>query len=120
MDNLKVLVVEDNESINRILCMQLDVLGVSNIVSFRSIQEAKLAIENMPFDGAFLDLVLPDGSGIEVGKLCVEYKIPVVFITGMDDEYNEMLMLDIGWVLRKPVPVTALKRAVTYFRELKR
>ena len=38
----------------------------------------------------------------------------------MADEYNDMLMLDIGWILRKPVPITALKRSLTYFKEVKK
>ena len=117
---MNILVVEDSAALNKLYCSQLDLLGVESVVSFKNITEAKTAIEHIPFDGAFLDLVLPDGSGIEVGKLCQNKGIPVVFITGMADEYNDMLMLDIGWILRKPVPITALKRSLTYFKEVKK
>ena len=68
------------------------------------------------FSGVICDLVLESGSGIEVAKVARSKNIPVVFATSADDDHNLNLMHEYGFVIRKPVRLNALARAIEYFR----
>ena len=91
---LKVLVVDDNADGAVTLASLLDALGHQAVTAFNGRDAVRLAAEQ-PFDLAFLDLGLPDISGIEValtirgtvrGK-----KLPLVALTGLGRDEDRYL-----------------------------
>jgi len=90
---LRVLVVDDNSDGAQTLASLLEALGHHAATAFNGRDAVRLATEQ-PFDLAFLDLGLPDISGIQVG-LCIRgtprgKHMPLIALTGLgraEDRY---------------------------------
>ncbi|HAG43292.1 MAG TPA: DNA-binding response regulator, partial [Clostridium sp.] len=62
-----------------------------------TIQEAKSKFNKGNFDLIILDVNLPDGSGYDFCKYVrKKSKIPIIFLTALDDEVNIVMGLQIG------------------------
>jgi len=83
MDNLSVLVVDDNPAIRKLFERLLSKDGF-NVIGTASIEEAQTALDQRKLDLAFIDLVLPDGNGMELLQSIKKTKsdLPVIVITG--------------------------------------
>ena len=102
-----VLVVDDDQSLLTILS---NILGKDYWVSTADSGEKALEIlRNNPVDLVLLDIMMPGMNGLEV---CTAIKaspetadLPIIFLTGMEDEDAEESALDAGAVdfISKPV-----------------
>ena len=95
----KVLVIEDEPYIRKTLEYNLLREGFE-VSGCGSIKEAKKLIEDPKFSIILLDLMLPDGSGLD---LCKEIKsdtatkdIPIVILTAKDDEVDKVVGFELG------------------------
>lgn len=95
-DNRRVLVVDDEMQIVRGLKVVLRSAGYDVEVAGTK-QEALDAVAVNPPDAIVLDLVLPDGSGVDV---CAEVrgwsKVPIVVLSAVGDEREKVRALDVG------------------------
>ena len=93
----QILVVEDSVEIYERLSAILreEGFGVTVADTQRS-AAAALEQEGADFDLALVDLMLPDGHGIEVFQDAQQYHVPVIFLTADDDEYRIARCLDMG------------------------
>ncbi len=93
---MKLLFVEDDETIASGLCYALEAEGYE-VTRGATVREALAALEMSAFDLALVDLALPDGAGFTV---CEAVKArsgaPVVFLTAADDEGNVIRGFDLG------------------------
>lgn len=112
---LSVLVVDDDINIRSYMAASLKALGVGTIHLAETVVEAGETLDVHAIDGAFVDLVLQHGSGLDVGRMMARQGVPVAFCTGVVDEFNLTQMHEIGWVLPKPVRIAGLKRALETF-----
>ncbi len=94
---IAILFVEDDSVISTGLIYSLKQEGYT-VYHCKNYKEAIKAIDHISFDLALLDLSLPDGSGYELCKRIKEkdQKLPVIFLTALDDEVNVVMGLDIG------------------------
>ena len=60
----EILHIEDNPDISMIVAKILS--DIVNITHVTSLKEAREKIDQQPFDLAIIDLVLPDGSGLDM------------------------------------------------------
>ena len=95
----KVLVIEDEPDLRKTLEYNLLREGFE-VSGCGSIKEAKKLIEDPKFSIILLDLMLPDGSGLD---LCKEIKsdtatkdIPIVILTAKDDEVDKVVGFELG------------------------
>jgi two-component system KDP operon response regulator KdpE len=92
----RVLVVDDEPQIIRGLRVILTNAGYQ-VEEATTKKEALDAVSVRPPDAIVLDLVLPDGSGIEV---CTEIRrwsqVPIVVLSAVGDERQKVLALDAG------------------------
>lgn len=94
--NFKVLVVEDDFSINDILTFALKSEGYA-VASAFSAKEARIKFEEFNPDLVLLDVNLPDESGFELCRsISSEYKIPVIMLTARNDIIDKILGLELG------------------------
>lgn len=94
--SFKVLVVEDEFSINDILTFALKSEGYEAASAFNA-KEAKSKFEEFNPDLVLLDVNLPDESGFELCKsISAEYKIPVIMLTARNDIIDKILGLELG------------------------
>ena len=96
---MKILVIEDEPDIRKNLEYNLAREGFS-VSGAASILEAKTLLSSDDFNLILLDLMLPDGSGLD---LCKEIKAnsktestPVIILTAKDDEVDKVVGFEIG------------------------
>ena len=93
---MKILLIEDNESIKKGLKFSL---GENEYqVDVRdNIENAKKYLEEKNPDLIILDVTLPDGNGFELySNIIKEKKIPTIFLTAKDDENDVVKGLELG------------------------
>ena len=97
--SVKILIIEDEPDIRRNLEYNLGREGF-NASSVGSLDEANEKLKSKKFDLILLDLMLPDGSGLE---LCKKIKsnseteaTPVVILTAKDDEVDRVVGFELG------------------------
>lgn len=111
-----VLVVDDEPAIRESLAFALKREGFG-VLEAASLKEAR-ALEDQQADLIILDLVLPDGNGLEfLRALRSRSDVPVIVLTSRDEETDRVVGLEMGaddYVLKpfSPREVTARVRAV--------
>ena len=95
-----ILIVDDDDSLRSTLIEQLQVDGEFNAVEADSIADAggKLDGAASRFDAVILDVGLPDGDGRD---FCADLRkrgmrMPIIMLTGSDDEADVVRGLDAG------------------------
>lgn len=93
MQSTKILVVEDNEDINRILSRYLERDGY-RVVSAYSGTEARLLLKAESYDLILLDLMLPGVIGEElISEIRTASQVPIIVISakiGLSDKVNAL------------------------------
>ncbi|MAR95413.1 MAG: DNA-binding response regulator [Gammaproteobacteria bacterium] len=96
---LNILVLEDEPDIRKTLEYNLSREGYK-VLSAASIEHAKTLIKSDTFSLFLLDLMLPDGSGLD---LCKKLKgnsetesIPIIILSAKDDEIDKIVGLELG------------------------
>ena len=97
--NVNILVIEDEPDIRRNLEYNLGREGFK-ASSVGSLDEANEKLKSKKFDLILLDLMLPDGSGLD---LCKQIKsnseteaTPIIILTAKDDEVDKVVGFELG------------------------
>lgn len=92
----RILLVEDDLSLVNGLSFAIRNQGYSlNVAHTRS--EAFILYEDGSYDLVILDVSLPDGSGFDICRSIRQTsKVPIMFLTAMDEETDIIMGLDIG------------------------
>jgi two-component system KDP operon response regulator KdpE len=92
----RILVVDDEPQIVRGLRVVLRNAGFE-VDSAGTKEEALDALSHRPPDAVLLDLVLPDGSGVDVCRQVREWShVPIVVVSAVGDEREKVRALDAG------------------------
>jgi DNA-binding NtrC family response regulator len=117
-----VLVIDDDRSIPFMIERALQGTGI-DVLSAKTVQEGLELLEKQP-DVVLLDIMLPEGSGLEaVQKIQARYpKLPIIFITagGTSDTTIEAMKLGAYDYLLKPLDLPKLKDLVDRALEIRR
>ena len=96
---MKILVIEDEPDIRRNLEYNITREGY-NVLTAASLSEAEHIVNKQSISLILLDLMLPDGSGLE---LCKKLKanseteaIPIIILTAKDDEVDRVVGFELG------------------------
>ena len=92
----KILLLEDDKSLNRGISFKLKKEGLEVETAF-CIEEAKNIFDNNKIDLIITDIGLPDGSGFdfceEIRKISNVY---IIMLTALDEEFNAVMGYEIG------------------------
>jgi len=95
----KILIIEDEPDIRKTLEYNISREGYE-VISTSSLSEGREKLESASFSLLLLDLMLPDGSGLD---LCRELKqdkslssMPVIILTAKDDEVDKVVGFELG------------------------
>ncbi len=95
-DNPTILLVDDEESVQKLLTFPLERDGFT-VVHARDGEEALARFAEEEIDLVVLDLMLPRLDGLEVCKrLRAESTVPIIMLTARDDELDKVLGLELG------------------------
>jgi len=96
MDEIKILLVEDEEKLARFIELELCHEGYSVTKAFTGRTGLELAISG-EFDLILLDIMLPEINGMEVlRRLRRESFVPVIMLTARDEVMDKVAGLDLG------------------------
>lgn len=95
-----ILIVDDDDALRPLLGKQLRQKGELEVQEARTLKEARnlLAAKDAHYDAILLDVTLPDGDG---RNFCADLrreglKMPIIMLTGSDDELDIVRGLDAG------------------------
>lgn len=81
----RVLIVEDEISIAKMIAMNLKVAGYEAKMFHDGREAAEALEEEHAYDIALLDVMLPGMDGFDLFEIVRSYEIPVIFLTAKDD-----------------------------------
>ena len=95
---MKILLVEDDEALNKALCEQLELHEEFETIAVINGVDGLAAAKTQPFDLLILDVGLPDMDGRNVCKMMRRAGVnaPIIMLTGADSEADTILGLDSG------------------------
>jgi DNA-binding response OmpR family regulator len=101
-----ILVVDDSEDSVALLSALLEQEGFQPVISMTAAEGLAAYSREKPL-AVLLDWVLPDGPGIEVCRAIrtQDRKVPIIFVSGRDDETSVVRGLDAGGDDYVPKPV---------------
>lgn len=96
MDKFRILVVEDEEAIARMLAMNLKVAGYEAVVYNDGTEVCESLPEKHEYDLAVLDVMVPGKDGFEIMEELKTYHIPIIFLTAKSDIESKIHGLSSG------------------------
>lgn len=121
-DRRTLLLVEDNPADAELVSEMLDTgarPGEYDILHVQKLVDAEELLNSRPVDVVLLDLRLPDASGLDGVKTLLNTlpELPIVVLTGMDDEELALACIDAGaqdYLSKEEMKPLLLKRAIGY------
>lgn len=94
---INILVVEDDKALNQLVASSLRMENYSVVACFNG-QEALKEMENQPFDMLIADVMMPEMDGFTLAKRVRESdrRLPILFMTALDDKPSMQKGFDIG------------------------
>ncbi len=77
----RILVIEDEMSINDLLCMNLEIAGYETVGYLDGNEAYEAIIQDHAFQCALVDIMLPGRDGYSLLPKLKQYEIPVIFLT---------------------------------------
>ena len=113
----KILIVEDNRDVRRVLNLSLSRLGYEILEADTGGSGIALTLSGSP-DLVLIDLSLPDVSGLEIAKAIKQNprtaEIPLVAVSGHSEQELRAKALEAGMTayLRKPIDAQRLVNVI--------
>jgi len=92
----RILIVEDEEAIAKMIAMNLRVAGYEPVIFYDGIEAERSLDSDSNFDLALLDVMVPGKDGFELLDSLKPYGIPVIFLTAKDDVSSKVRGLTEG------------------------
>lgn len=121
MKKTPVLIVDDEKDLRKIIRYNLEQEGIASIEASDGSQAIDLLSKNPSL--IILDIMMPGKDGYEVCKIIRDNgsTVPIVFLTAMDREFDELKGLEVGGddYIRKPFsPKILVARINSIFRRV--
>lgn len=92
----RILVVEDDEAINKLICMNLNVAGYETVPVFDGAAAKAALASSGAFDLALLDIMLPQADGFLLLEPLNARGVPAIFLTAKNDLESKLRGLTEG------------------------
>jgi YesN/AraC family two-component response regulator len=112
---LKVLIAEDQESINKLIQHQLEKIGHTVIGKAMNGRQAVELVDVLRPDVVLMDIEMPEMDGLEAARLIKEkHPCPIMLLTSHDDPemVRRASQVGVGAYLMKPPSVEEIERAM--------
>ncbi|MDU7336725.1 MAG: response regulator transcription factor [Clostridium sp.] len=116
----KLLLVDDEPDLLKLVTAILTDDGFENIVSANSVQAGATAAKEGKPDLAILDVMLPDGDGFSLMRQLREFTdVPIIFLTAKDEATDKLAGLGLGaddYIVKPFLPQELLLRVYAVLR----
>ena len=92
----RILIVEDEEAIAKMIAMNLRVAGMEPVVFGNGLEAERSLPADHAYDLALLDVMVPGRTGFELLEAIKPYGVPVLFLTAKDDLASKLTGLTGG------------------------
>ncbi len=92
----RIFVIEDDEAISRLLCMNLSVAGYEPVPAKDGQEALRMIMNGDHFDIALLDVMLPGIDGFQLMEPLKAHGIPVIYLTAKNDLESKLTGLTSG------------------------
>ena len=92
----RILIVEDDEAIARMVAMNLKVAGYDTRIILDGLEAYEALPEDSNYDLALLDVMVPGMNGFELMPEMAKYDIPVIYVSARDDLNSKLTGLTGG------------------------
>lgn len=92
----RVFVIEDDEAISRLLCMNLSIAGYEPVPARDGQEALKMILNGDHFDVALLDVMLPGIDGFQLMEPLKTHSVPVIYLTAKNDLESKLTGLTSG------------------------
>ncbi len=92
----RILVIEDEEAINDLICMNLEVAGYEAVPFYDGMQAQEALAKEHTYGCAVVDVMLPGKDGFELLPKLRSCGIPVIFLTAKNDVQSKVRGLTEG------------------------
>ena len=120
LQNKKLLLVDDEPELLKMVTSILSDDGFGNIVTAASVKEGISAIQSEKPDLAILDVMLPDGDGFSLMQQIRTFSdVPVIFLTAKDEAVDRLSGLGLGaddYIVKPFLPQELLFRIYAVLR----
>lgn len=87
---LRILIVEDEEAIARMIAVNLECSGYTTVVFHNGQEAAEALAEDSDYSLALLDVMLPGMDGFQLFEVVRAKGIPAIFLTAKDDVVSKV------------------------------
>ena len=116
---MSILVIEDDENVNRGITFSLEKAG-NNVFSSVTIKAAKEIVKQQTIDVVICDINLPDGDGLDfINWMRQQNKTYIICLTALDQEIDQVMGYEAGAddYITKPFSLSVLLLKIeAYFR----
>ncbi len=92
----RIFVIEDDEAISRLLCMNLSIAGYEPVPATDGQEALERILKGEHFDVALLDVMLPGMDGFQLMEPLRAHGIPVIYLTAKNDLESKLTGLTSG------------------------
>ena len=92
----RIFVVEDDEAISRLLCMNLSIAGYEPVPAMDGQEALQMIQSGQRFDVALLDVMLPGVDGFQLMEPLKARGVPVIYLTAKNDLESKLTGLTSG------------------------
>ena len=92
----RIFVIEDDEAISRLLCMNLSIAGYEPVPARDGQEALKMILNGDHFDVALLDVMLPGIDGFQLMEPLKAHSVPVIYLTAKNDLESKLTGLTSG------------------------
>jgi len=119
---LTLLLVEDNpgdRALVREMLKEYPSIRPLSLISAKTLSEARRVMKKTPVDAVLLDLLLPDGEGLDTLRKFreIDESVPVIVLSGVSEEAVAVSSLSAGaqdFLVKEMVTAPLLLRSVSY------
>lgn len=87
---LRILIVEDEEAIARMIAVNLECSGYATAIFHNGKEAAEALAQDADYSLALLDVMLPGMDGFQLFEVVKTHGIPVIFLTAKDDVVSKV------------------------------
>lgn len=91
----KILIIEDEKSVNDLISMNLSLVGYAFDKAYNGTNALEM-IQNNKYHLILLDIMIPGINGFELIKIIKPYNIPIIFITAKDSLSSKIEGFELG------------------------